>query len=199
MIDVALIEIIKKLNTYLQGLSSSAEAEVILGSISLIDAFQDTSSQGLNEKIIASVINIEQEATLRNMNTYKKAMDNSGKPISVKLAPEVCLNIFVLFAANKSPKNYGTALQRISQIIGFFQRQHVFTSISLPELGTAGIEKLIWDLHTLRFEELNHLWSINGGKYIPSVLYKMRMLVIQESLPADVEVITGVATNPEYL
>ena len=31
----------------------------------------------------------------------------------------------------------------------------------------------------------NHLWGALGAKYLPSVIYKVRMIVIQEALKAD--------------
>jgi len=36
------------------------------------------------------------------------------------------------------------------------------------------------DLYTLNFEQVNHLWSTLGGKYLPSVMYKMRQITIDE-------------------
>ena len=36
----------------------------------------------------------------------------------------------------------------------------------------------------MNFEQVNHLWSTLGGKYLPSALYKVRQLTIFE----DVEV-----------
>ena len=63
----------------------------------------------------------------------------------------------------------------------FFQFQHVFTPITHPALDPR-IQKVIVDLCTLNFEQINHLWSTLGGKYIPSVLYKVRQLTIDEDL-----------------
>jgi hypothetical protein len=36
------------------------------------------------------------------------------------------------------------------------------------------------ELHSLNFEQINHLWSVSGGKYLPSVMYKIRQVVIDE-------------------
>ena len=36
------------------------------------------------------------------------------------------------------------------------------------------------ELYTMNFEQVNHLWSTLGGKYLPSVLYKMKMIVISD-------------------
>jgi hypothetical protein len=41
-----------------------------------------------------------------------------------------------------------------------------------------GIEKLILEMNSLNFDQLNQLWSIIGGKYQPSVVYRMRMVTV---------------------
>jgi hypothetical protein len=55
----------------------------------------------------------------------------------------------------------------------------VFTPGSYPNLDIR-IQKLITDLYTVNFEQLNQIWSILGGKYLPSVLYKVRQITIDE-------------------
>ena len=64
MIDKVLDVIVKKLNKYI-GITDS-EPDVVLGNIALIDAYHDSSAK-TNDKVIASVINIEQEKSLRNL------------------------------------------------------------------------------------------------------------------------------------
>ncbi|HXS15683.1 MAG TPA: Pvc16 family protein, partial [Polyangiaceae bacterium] len=44
------------------------------------------------------------------------------------------------------------------------------------------IKELSVELYTMNFEQVNHLWSTLGGKYMPSVLYKVRNLSISEHL-----------------
>jgi hypothetical protein len=44
----------------------------------------------------------------------------------------------------------------------------------------AGVEKLVLDLNTLSFQDMNNLWGILGSKYLPSVMYKIRMISISE-------------------
>ena len=63
MLDISLNIAVSGLNTYI-GL---VDPEVIMGNISLIDAYQDSSAQNLSDKVVASIINIEQEGALRNL------------------------------------------------------------------------------------------------------------------------------------
>jgi hypothetical protein len=36
---------------------------------------------------------------------------------------------------------------------------------------------------SMNFEQVNHLWATLGGKYLPSVLYKVRMVAIEDDTP----------------
>jgi len=104
----------------------------------------------------------------------------------LKLNPPVELDLFILFAAHKT--NYETALRDLSSVISFFQANSVFDDQRYPSLNTSVedfekkpwqlIEKLIFNLHSLSFEQQNNLWGMLGSKYIPSVVYKMKMLTV---------------------
>lgn len=193
MIDQVLNAIITQLNTYI----GAVDPEVILGNISFADAFQDNSSQSLSDKVIASVINIEQEESLRNLPFRRTVYTSGGLPQGVERQPEIYLNIYVLFGANKN--NYGVALNRISQVIAFFQRRFVFTPADTPVLGTLNLDRIIFDLYSTSFEELNQMWSVMGGKYIPSVAYKMRMAVIQDAEESGAGIISEINLKSNLL
>lgn len=196
MIKDALKFIIELLNEFiLPPNSTNQEKDVELANIALIDAYNDSSVQNVSDKVIASVVNIEQEPLLRNLPQIKTVVGEDGVPRGIRQSPEVYLNVYVLFGANN--KTYANALYYTSKVIGFFQKNHVFTSEQYPVLAPS-IQTLIFDLYSTTFEELNHLWSINGGKYIPSVMYKMRMAIIQEAEPLEAPLIDelGAIPNP---
>lgn len=176
MLDEVLSIVVDELNTYI----GAVEPDVMMGNISLIDAFQDASAQSLNDRVIASIVNIEQEGTLRNIPYRRTTISDAGLPEAMQRQPEIYLNIYILFGANKS--DYGMALQRVSQVIAFFQRKFVFSPANTPGLDPLNIDKLVFDLYSTSFEELNQLWGVMGGKYIPSVVYKMRLAMIQDSI-----------------
>jgi hypothetical protein len=189
MIAPVLNAIVGQLNTYI-GL---IDPEVVLGNISFVDAFQDTPVQSLSDRVIASVINIEQEGVLRNLPFRQSITGVNGLPQGVQRQPEVFLNVYILFGANK--QNYEVALQRVAQVIAFFQRQYVYTPSNLPVLTGLNIEKVIFDLYSTNFEQLNHLWGVIGGKYIPSVIYKMRLAVIQDAVQQGTGIVSEVQIN----
>jgi hypothetical protein len=118
----------------------------------------------------------------------------------LKLNPPVELDLFVLFVAHK--KDYGTALRDLSDVISFFQAYPVFDQEKNPSLNATVlepdkkpwqlIERLVFTLHTLTFEQQNNLWAMLGSKYIPSVVYKMKMITVfdtkgKEKTPAITE------------
>ena len=125
-----------------------------------------------NSNIVISLINIEENRISRDPLHYFR----SGTDIFLK-NPAIHLNLTLLFTATRSEGAYGAALQNIQRVIEFFQEKHVFDHSNSPGLDP-GIEKLIMEMVSVNLEQLNHLWSILGGRYQPSVVYKMRMVTI---------------------
>ena len=137
-----------------------------------------------------------QAGEIRSQTFLRLQIDIKADQIQER-QPEIYLNIYVLFGANKN--NYSTALNRISQVIGFFQRKFVFTATDIPVLATFNLDRIIFDLYSTSFEELNQLWSVMGGKYIPSVVYKMRLAVIQNADPQGAGIITEINLGTKVL
>jgi hypothetical protein len=131
-----------------------------------------------DESLGLCLVNIEEERVTK----AQRASTLSADGLITYLNPELKLNLFVLIAANCS--QYRTGLTLLSSAIRFFQSKNVFDHDNTPELD-AGIQKLIVEMCTLTFEQQNHLWASLGAKYLPSVLYKVRMLVVQEGLVTE--------------
>ena len=125
-----------------------------------------------------SLVNIEEERVTKSQQNFGRSTDGR----IVHMNPEIKLNLFVLIVANFS--NYRTGLEFLSAAIRFFQSKSVFTPADTPALDVA-IQKLIVEMMTMSFEQQNHMWGSLGAKYLPSVMYKVRMLTIQEALAAD--------------
>jgi len=155
---------------------NAVEPEVVLGNLSLVDTYNDDLNNSITDKVVVSVVNIQQESILRNTPSNRQVFDNLGQPSGVARHPGIFLNIYVLIGANKT--EYGMGLHRISQVLSFFQRTPIFTVNQIPTLPNFSLDKIIFELHSTSFEELNQLWGIMGGKYIPSVVYKMRLAYI---------------------
>jgi hypothetical protein len=117
---------------------------------------------------------------LVGLQSDKTATSASG-PIPVQgdryalVAPPLYLNAFILLIANFSEGNYPTGLRVLSRAIAFFQENHVFTPDRLPGLAPE-IEKVALDFVSLDLSQMNYLMAMLGLKYLPSAVYKLRML-----------------------
>lgn len=189
MINETLKFISDEVNTYLSlKLGINTDPRLVLGNISRAMDNDTTGTNSLSNKAILSLVNVEEDRIAKQQESYVKT--DSG--ITYK-NPPTPLNLYILFAVNRT--EYTDSLKWLAYIIQFFQYQNVFTPISHPALD-AGIEKLIVDLYTLNFEQINHLWSTMGGKYIPSVLYKVRQISINEdAVISGGGLITEIGTN----
>ncbi len=132
------------------------------------------------DQLALTLVNIEEERIAESQQPYRTSENGSHQ----KTNPAIKLNLFLLFAAHF--KNYDEALKTISHVVSFFQARNVFERSKFPSMDDS-LEKLILELQTMDFEQMNHLWGALGAKYMPSVLYKMRMLTVsEEEIQADV-------------
>lgn len=137
--------------------------------------------------ILISLVNIE-EVRLAREPRYVVKIEDELYPKN----PAVHLDLSLLFTAYGA--GYENNLRNLQDVIAFFQKQPVFRAVDITELANDGIERLTLELVTLSFEQLQQLWSMLGGKYQPSVLYKMRMLTIDSREEQPVIAIREVET-----
>jgi hypothetical protein len=177
MIDKTLDFIRAQLNSYLQAKLSLLPNEdaIILSNVSQLNESQPNSGGDDNDpqNAFLSLINIEEDRISKSPENFVRSFDGS----IVYKNPKVFLNLYILFAVNLS--TYTESLKRLSYIIQFFQHQNVFTPLTSPSIPD-GVEELIVDLMSLSYQDLNNLWGILGSRYLPSVMYKMRMIGINE-------------------
>lgn len=132
-----------------------------------------------------SLVNIEEEKIFKEQNV---TFINGDGTVEYR-NPELKLNLYILVSANYQNKNlndpsddYYEGLKQLSFVISFFQAKNVFTNDNSPALADEDpdIKKLILELYSSSFEQMYNFWSVLGTKYLPSVLYKVRLLTIQE-------------------
>lgn len=152
-----------------------------------------TVTENIENKIIISVINLEHETTVKTMGQYTSGGSNNFG----KTSPPVYLNLYLLVSANYDSGNYLEALKMLSTVIGIFQANTYFTKQKNPEMESP-VEKLTLEIFNLPINELSHIWSGIGAKYVPSILYKVRMITIQEGLISkEVAGISGLHGSPK--
>lgn len=134
-----------------------------------------SNTHSADTNIVISLINIEENRVSRDPQNYIR----NGSQVIYK-NPAVNLYLTLLFTSVRDNGGYGLALQTLQNLIGFFQKKYVFDHSNTPALDP-GIEKLILDMISMNVEELQLLWSMLGGKYHPSIAYKMRMITIDST------------------
>ena len=134
---------------------------------------QDGTVAAPANSIAITLVKIEKESVVNKSNTIYK--DNKyGFP-----TPSLNINLFLQFAAYNN--DYGEALKQLGYILSYFQSYPVLTKQNAKHFTEPGIDKLIFEIVNYSHQELSNLWSQLGAKYIPSVVYKMRMIIIDES------------------
>jgi len=176
MLDVVLKFLAKELNGYLLSRTGSSFGAVEIGR--LVD---DTGKWAVKEDHIgATLVHIEEERTLKSQRPETALVNGS----QVVLEPPLKLNLHVMFAA--SFQRYDHALHYLSHVLTFFQARPLFTQERYPDLDPL-IERLTAELLPLGYEQLNQLWAFIGGKHLPSAVYKVRLVVLQDLEPAKVQ------------
>jgi hypothetical protein len=168
MIYAAIGHITTQLNQHLKRSFDLNEDIVILSNIVEQDG---TVAANVTNRIVASLINIEKDTTAGVRLT---AATRSGQAAELT-HPPVHTNLYLLFSGNFNGKNYSEALKFLSHTISYFQRNPLFTRNNSPGLDPR-ISRLALDIENLNIKDLSSLWTVLSGKYLPSVLYKIRMV-----------------------
>ncbi len=143
-----------------------------------IAKMEDPDITTMNDKVVLSLINIEEEVALKNLpnvNFKNGAYQYKNKPIN--------LNLYILFSANRTV--YTKSITALSAIIEFFQNKKVFSqhntilNPTISALDDVKEFKFSIDLYTPTFEQLNYVWGTLGGKSVPNVMYKVSIVKVE--------------------
>lgn len=184
MLKKALNFLKEKLNT---AISDPAQpASVILTSI--VNERGEVNIQ--SGQLAIMLVNLEEEKILKMQLPHEKRVGNN-----IQFAnPEIKLNLLVMLAANPGADNYLAALDTLSQAMLFFQGTSFFDKIKYPALAPE-IEKLTLELFSLTLEQQNQLWASLGAKYLPSAIYKIRLVVVDQELFGESKPLVKVIDN----
>ncbi|WP_010177204.1 DUF4255 domain-containing protein [Aquimarina agarilytica] len=203
MIGLALKLIRDELSEYIFANKRPTDAilaeDVILHNISLMES----EAQDLSDKIVITLVNTEEESTLKNSSNLIKT------PNGIKYSePPVFLNLYILISATLGQDlqdAYEFALHRLSLVLQFFQAKKTFTVKNSPFTTISNDDnipqqikdeiRLNIELYTLTFEQINHLWGSLGGKQVPFAMYKIRLVNIQEASSVTAPVIEEIQND----
>ena len=185
MIDVALAIIVNRLNQQLASPETAPEDAAVL-----MD-FADSSGPApdAQDKIVVLASNITEDTVTRGL----------PRPVSdanLRKRDPVNLIIQIVVAANFAPSRYSRGLQALSRAVEFFQANPVFDRNNSPDMAGKGIERLSIDMESLSVDAVSQLWGVLGGRYLPSVVYRIRTVAIDSGAVIDDQsAIRGIASD----
>jgi hypothetical protein len=177
MIDKALKFLTDEMNAYLDLQNGGSIGDQL---IVLTNVANDSGGWAIPaQKLGVSLINIEEEKIFKDQQTQFRNANGEFEQYN----PEIKLNLYMLVCANFVSENgddkYEQGLKQLSRVVSCFQGKNVFTPDNSPSMDPE-LKKLIVELYSYSFEQQYNFWTILGAKYLPSVLYKVRLLAYQE-------------------
>lgn len=181
----------------------------VLPVLANIATAHDDDSTFDKSSIVFSIVNIEEDKTNKNQSLYKNGVVKvsvDGEDVDSKekyKKPAQNLIFSVLFTSYiKGAEQYTDGLNKLEQVVRYLQNNNVFyfdtnTLYEQSENVPIGIEsnKLIIDLISLKTDQLNQMWSYLGSKYMPSILYTIRLLREQNETVSSSPIINEVKTQ----
>jgi hypothetical protein len=171
MLEAAIGLIATQLNQALRSAFHVSEDLVVVSNLVDLNGNPPTTA---GNKLVVFVANIERETVVAGQG-MRAAVGGGERDAVAQTSAAVHLNLMLMFAANFGGNQYTEALKFIAATVAFFQGRALFDHHNSPDLDPR-IERLVLDMESLDLSELAQLWGILGGKYVPSVLYRMRMI-----------------------
>lgn len=174
MIDRSLQLVCDRLNAHLSAVFSVPEDLVALSPLS--DAEGKPATEARN-RLVLFLTNIAEDTVPRRGGPARSSEIGSARPIH--------LDIYFMLASGHDADIYGEGLKLISAALMFFQANPVMNPRNTPEMPD-GLSQLSIEIANLRVEEIGQLWGNLGGRYVPSIMFKMRSVLI------DAGAVTGI-------
>lgn len=170
MIDRVFEQLAAHLNSHFRRLFDAVEDIVVvsnlqeLGGVAIVQA---------TNKLVLFLSGVERDTVAHRATAVPMTYANGV----IQNAPPVYLNLLVMCAANFSGTHYPEALKFLSAAIAFFQGNPVLNHQNTPDMDRR-LERLALNMENLSSQEMHSLWSIHGGRYLPSALFRVRMITL---------------------
>lgn len=168
-----------EVNNYFE--ENELDRSVQLDNIAIIEQDKGDDNIDMEDSVILTMINMDEEKTLKNFPNKKVTGNNVSVQNNI-----INLNLYVLFCANRS--SYVKSLKDISKVVEFFQGKRLFTQANSnydrDNSAMSGLTdfRFTVELYTPTFEELNFIWGTLGGKQYPSALYKLSLIEVERNM-----------------
>jgi len=166
MIEQALQFIQGELNNFLARSGLPQDRVVVLSSLA---APQGGVAPDIEQQLVLTLINIEREATLGAPSFMAQA---GGAYARTQQA--LHLNLIILLSASYSG-DYPGALRALGAAMSFLQAKPAYDSQNSDDFPPA-MSQLTMEFISLSLGELGTLWTVLGANYLPSAVYKLRMI-----------------------
>lgn len=164
MIKKILTYYAERLDEYLSRLHHQPEGLAEVG-------FVGNGTEERPNKMVVSLINVERETAGGISAPVQRTVEGYTRQ-----TPPLLLNLNLMLAAVYDERRYAESLSILSDTLKFVQ--------SVPKFEMEEMSYTV-EIMTLSPQDLNNIWTTLGGQYYPSVVCKLRRLVI------DAEEITG--------
>lgn len=171
MIDQVLAQLAKHLNGHFRRTLQVGEDMAVVSN--LMELGGTPVAQATN-KLVLFLSGVERDTLAHRPREASWASTGS----TIEHAAPVYLNLLVMCAANFSGSHYPEALKFLSTAIAYFQGNPSLDHQNTPDMD-ARLEALNLNMENLSSHEMHSLWGIHGGRYVPSVLFRIRMITLQ--------------------
>ncbi|MFN8395724.1 MAG: Pvc16 family protein [Bacteroidia bacterium] len=126
------------------------------------------------------LVNLEENRSHRPADLWQMAEIDGSKRV---MHPPVKLDVYFLVAAKF--KDYLTALDNLTLCIQYFQAHRYFDRHAHHDFP-ADVDKVIVEMIPMTFEVQRAVWSSLQIAYLPSVLFRMGLLMVAEADESEV-------------
>jgi hypothetical protein len=171
MIDRAVSLVVNRLNQHLRQRFQISDDIVAATGLTDVDG---RPAPDARNRLVVFVCGLFEETSARGVSVRS----SGGSTRAAVTAESIYLNVDLMFASNFDPGNYLESLKVLSQAVEFFQTTPVFDHVNAPEMD-GRLDRLGLEMVNLSTDATNQIWSMHGGRYLPSVVYRMRLIAIR--------------------
>lgn len=185
MIDLAMSVVCADLNAFFRRRKGDTRDRVVVSGFS--DP-QSGSSAEAEDGIFFLLTRIAEE-------TNVGPMPSAGGPPGLipRVRAPIHLNLDVMFASMY--RHFETGLQVLSEIIAYLQAKPNYTHANTPGMNAA-LGTMAFKMISLDYAQQSYLWGSLGAKYVPSVVYSLRLITVgQEQIGALEPAVTERSVN----
>ncbi|WP_373399007.1 DUF4255 domain-containing protein [Algoriphagus halophilus] len=175
MIDTVMVQVRDLINQNFKNQHGFSENKVVISNLVDLDG---SSPLEVDDKVVMFLLNLGEEPSLKNHSSRLGAFDGAGFQSK---SPILYLHLHVVFCANFRNKKYIEGLNYLSQIVSFFNKNRIIDTCNFGAGVSKKIEKISFELCSLSFDSMSHIWSSIGAKILPSSIYKISLIAIDDS------------------